>query len=141
MLQGTADQIETDLLATSVGGTAVTSVAGTAVGATRSKTGGTASGGTVTYSTPITPELLNETGFRAEFLQNALPTLRANLGKWYALTRNDPAYLMKEKALLETIRTLDIYNDIQTRTVLAGTAASGKRIGDLFVRAAYERIS
>ena len=141
MLQGTADQIETDILAANVGGTAITSVSGTTVGATRSKTGGTVTGGTVTYTTIVSTELVNETGFRAEFLTEALPTLRANPGKWYALTRNDPAYLRKETELLKTIRTLDIYNDIQTRTVLAGTASSGKRIGDLFVRAAFERIS
>lgn len=141
MLAGTADQIETDILATNLGGTAITSVAGTAVGVTRSKTGGTVTGGTVTYTTVVSPELLNESGFRADFILDALPTLRANTGKWYALTRNDPAYLRKETELLKTLRSLDIYNDIQTRTVLAGTASSGKRIGDLFVRAAFERIS
>lgn len=135
MLLGTADAIESTILTTAIGGTAVTQIAGTAVVKSRSKTGGTATGGTVTYTTPVSAELLNESSFRAEFIQSALPTLKANLNTWYALARNDQGYLRKERQLLELLRAIDVTNEIQTRTVLAGTADSGRRIGDLFVRA------
>jgi hypothetical protein len=135
MLLGTADAIESTILSTTIGGTAVTQLAGTAVQKTRSKTGGTVTGGTVTYTTPVTAELLNETGFRADFIQSALPTLMANANTWFVLTRDDPAYLRKERELLKLLRVIDVTTEIQTRVVLAGTAASGRRIGDVFVRA------
>lgn len=129
------DAFELALLETEVGDEAQATVAGTAA-VVPSGASVTQSGDNRTYRYIMTQNVLGETAFRAQFIANELPLLLANIGTWYLVAERDQGFLRKEEQLKGIPKTLftTAEQSLQTRTLIAGTASNGRRIGNLYCR-------